>query len=293
MIVTMTLAVAKHHLPYLEENMKFHSAIGIDSFVVMLHDFSRKQTEEASNIVAKYNCHLLTNNDPVFRGDSMRTELARDAISHYKSDWIINNDVDEFWVIDDSSINKFFDRYPSNNLVYVERYNVLPYMVDFSTYVSPARSYIYTITKPLNVDVSVGYDRISPIDFSLKSKSGKTAHRGSGLIKVHRGSHLIEIENPSGTTSQSATIFHYPYSTKENFVNELNSRIDAMLSEEGLKENQSFHIRYWKHYRDTGRINELLNGLFPSSEIVSELCRKGIVTQSTRVKELLDSLELK
>ncbi len=285
----MTIPVGEHHAEYLKDNIEYHSFLGVSNFLVMLHNFPDGLKRNVKRELSDYPVTFIGNTNPIFEDGEVRTRLAKKAYELFSSDWIINNDVDEYWVPKSGeSLNEIFYKYTDANVVTVQRYNMLAYTTSIDTYVSPPRSYIYRIIRPLTLSNS-RFDEVSPLEFMLKKKSGKSASRGKGIISVGPGSHLIQIKDKVNILSEDIVIYHYPYSTKEHFIKELRNKIGSMLADKSLTQRQNWHIRYLEYYYNSGRIEDVLSVLFPDADLVEELEEKGVVEKSTFVHDFFMS----
>ena len=98
MRLVMTLKVRDEE-DVIEDNLRFHRALGVDFFVVM----DNGSVDRTPEILARYAdaglAHVLRDETADLRtlGAKWYTRMGRMAATEFAADWVIHNDADEFW----------------------------------------------------------------------------------------------------------------------------------------------------------------------------------------------------
>ncbi len=98
MRLVMTLKVRDEE-DVIEDNLRFHRAMGVDFFVVM----DNGSVDGTPEILARYAdaglAHVLRDETGDLRGLGAKwyTRMGRMAATEFEADWVIHNDADEFW----------------------------------------------------------------------------------------------------------------------------------------------------------------------------------------------------
>ncbi len=264
------------------ENLYYHTKLGIDGFVILLHkskDGSKKIINSFKKIVPIF---VYEKRGNIFLDGQWRTEMAMLAKKKLRADWVISNDADEFWLLNDlnSSIKKVLET-SHENVVYTKRYNVLPYSDDSQKPItSPPRNYTYVVTGPTFKDKEISYKELTPLDYLLKAAAGKAACKTDGLASIDHGSHEIKIRNISSIVSNKLFILHYPIFSKEVFIKESLSKVKSMLKNRKLKEGQDWRIKFLQYLIINKRLEEFSSGLFLQEPTIKRLIEQKIISQN-------------
>jgi hypothetical protein len=98
MKLVMTLKVRDED-DVLEDNLRFHRALGVDFFIVT----DNGSVDRTPEILARYAnaglAHVIRDETDDLRAHEVRwtTEMARLAATEYTADWVFHGDADEFW----------------------------------------------------------------------------------------------------------------------------------------------------------------------------------------------------
>jgi hypothetical protein len=98
MTLVMTLKVRDEE-DVIEDNLRFHRALGVDFFVVT----DNGSVDRTPEILARYEdaglARVLRDESGDLRtlGAEWYTRMGRMAATEYGADWVIHNDADEFW----------------------------------------------------------------------------------------------------------------------------------------------------------------------------------------------------
>jgi len=103
----MTIPI-KNHDHLITQNILYHKALGIDSFVIYLHNSTDNSVKILNELSKDIKILVRKVTDPVFKDAVFRTEMAFIARDELKADWVISNDADEFWYVEGKKIKDVF-----------------------------------------------------------------------------------------------------------------------------------------------------------------------------------------
>lgn len=95
--ITMTLLV-RNEADILEDNIRFHHAMGVDSFIVMDNLSTDSTPQILDRLAREIPITILRQEQDDYSQSVWVTDMARQAAQDHGADWVINNDADEFWL---------------------------------------------------------------------------------------------------------------------------------------------------------------------------------------------------
>lgn len=120
--ISMTFLV-KNEADIIESNIRYHSKIGIDSFVVMDNGSTDGTKEVLYELKNEFNLHIIDQPDQSYQQGKWVTEMAEYCKKVFKSDFVISNDADEFWEPQNGkSLKEILNK--KDSLVTVKRFNM-------------------------------------------------------------------------------------------------------------------------------------------------------------------------
>ena len=204
----MTLLV-KNEESMLEENLLFHKAMGVDSFIIT----DNNSTDSTPEIIRKYKQkgwikEVIEEKATDYEQKEWVDRMIWKAKTIYKADWIINADADELWYS------------PSGNLktdLSATHANVLNCEMR-SVYPEENRPFWQwdKVVKP--VSEPERYDLSTYSIFERQNK--KVIHRSAGYLQISMGNHKVTML-PQLSTDSGIRIYHYNIRGKQQFLEKM------------------------------------------------------------------------
>ncbi|MEK6325968.1 MAG: glycosyltransferase family 2 protein [Actinomycetota bacterium] len=291
----MTLKVRDEE-DVIEDNLRFHRAMGVDFFVVM----DNGSVDRTPEILARYAdaglAHVLRDETGDLRGLGAEwyTRMGRMAATEFEADWVIHNDADEFWWPISGTLKEALAEVPES----------------FGAVVAPRAEFVGRPDGPGSfAERLVIRERRSTLQ-------PKVAHRADpDVVVLHRGAHDIAAtsdENmwralrPPGRAVHRGVrdvgdeskgepedirlvwaptwpirIFHFPLRSFEQF----RRRTEISLHQGGFRDSGRFRRLRW-HYEQE-RLEELYAELIWDDGAVDDGIRERKLVRDGRIAELL------
>ncbi|MDE4276428.1 glycosyltransferase family 2 protein [Phaeobacter gallaeciensis] len=208
--ITMTLLV-RNEADILEENIRFHHAMGVDSFIVM----DNLSTDDTPDLLARlgveFDIEVLRQEDDDYAQGTWVTEMARRAARERGADWVINNDADEFWLPEQGTLRDLLASLPPETAVLsVARHNAV-------------------VTAPADAPLEGRSHPRQTVVFEAQSRNatgqplpGKVLHRASLEVTVAQGNHAVSALD--GAVEEAGTrlrILHFPYRSLAHYKDKI------------------------------------------------------------------------
>jgi len=230
--------LVKDEADVIEDNVRYHSRVGVDCFVVMDNGSTDGTREILQRLSNEFDLHIIDQPDNKFQQSEWVTEMAAYCKNTLKADLVINNDADEFWQPDNGlSLKSYLSI--KDSVVTVKRYNtLLP---------QEARNENFDYFNS-NTIITNGFKSNpkakKPIETMLLNyPSPKTIINPHGLKVVktgnHRASHINRIFN--GRTENNIKIIHFPIRSYSQFKKRFKNRSHiSQLNFYGLSEKTNY-----------------------------------------------------
>ncbi|WP_174147761.1 glycosyltransferase family 2 protein [Leisingera sp. ANG59] len=197
--LTMTLLV-RNEADILADNIRFHHAMGVSSFIVM-DNLSTDATPEIIQALSQdLDIEYLHQPADDYNQREWVTAMARKAAAEHGADWVINNDADEFWLPDSGDLQDFCASLPeAAGTVIVPRHNAVVPAVPGALLAGRCGPRITEL-----------FERES-CNAEGQPLPRKVLHRASATAEVAQGSHRVS--NVPGYASDGQgriRILHYP-----------------------------------------------------------------------------------
>jgi len=243
MKIIMTLCV-RDEADIVRENIEFHLNAGVD-FIIATDNRSSDETEA---ILKEYEragvLRYLYAPSPFFMQSHYVTKMARMAYDEYQADWVINNDVDEFWWTPDGDLKSLIQSYSEQQRVDAVNVNRIDFVSDQSNETQPLRFYQHMIKRRFKSTNSFGQPLPS-----------KIMHRADPLVSISAGNHDADgelIKHKIQAFDDDIVIFHFPLRSYENFVRKATKDYQARRKNIFFLSLSGTYLEYNRLYKEGG-----------------------------------------
>nr|WP_169618109.1 glycosyltransferase family 2 protein [Ruegeria sp. PR1b] len=272
--IIMTLLV-RNEADILEDNIRFHHAMGVDGFIVM----DNLSTDDTPNILARLGAdipitYLCQERDDYNQWDWV-TGMARKAAVELGADWVINNDADEFWLPADGTLKTVLAALsPDIGGLSVMRHNAV-------------------VSCPGNAPLEGQSHPRHSVMFEAQSRNvtgqplpGKVLHRACATVTVEQGNHAVR--DVAGRVEEAGTrlrILHYPYRSFARYTDKIRLGGAAYARNDSL--DASIGATWRRHYDqlDSGELARFWCDLAQTPEEITIRFTAGHLIREDRVQQ--------
>jgi glycosyltransferase involved in cell wall biosynthesis len=284
MKLTMTLLI-KNEVDIIADNIKVHSKLGVDSFVVMDNGSTDGTREVLDQLQKEYDLIIIDRPVLDYQQSNWKTEMARVAKAKQGADWVITNDADEFWIPNEGDLKS--ELTSTGSIIECPRFNVL---FDRDAFDNGGKYYNQTnrVQYPINYPKGIQREQEN-LSIMLGNIHGKVMVRTTGLLRVkggnHRAWHSWGWLNQK--KSQNVSVYHFPIRSKQHFVENIENR-QALLAKGVSKMGD--HYRRWVDLLNQDKLEEEFERLVVNSEYKSVLQNLGVITQDDKAKNIIKDI---
>lgn len=280
--LVMTVLV-KNEIDILEDNIRTHAQLGIDSFLVMDNGSTDGTREMLASLTDEFDLHIIDQPEQNYQQREWMTQLAFTARDTLGADWVVSNDADEFWIPKNGNLKAGLDR--SGSIVTVKRHNML---LDEKSVASglPYSASTLCVKNPIyySKQVQIEEDNIS---IPLAKISPKVLVNPHGLFRIkggnHRARHVMRLVNQCN--SDEVVVYHYPIRSYEQFERNILNR--QPLLHKGARMGD--HYRRWVRMLDQGKLEEEFSRFVMTDKDAEVLTRFGVIERSTVARDAIQS----
>lgn len=269
-IIVMTLLV-KDEEKLIEKNIRFHYAMGVNCFVVTVHNSTDNTLYYLLKLIKEgIPIEIIVANDKYQLQDKRVHKMIKLAKSKFKADWVINADADEFYYSKDFNLKKSILKYNVGNVIKLNSTFsfpngntdrlLSPYFI--TTYVPDFWYKLYT-----NLPVKGR--------FIGKCSCVKVIHKAKGYKHIFPGNHDVRMQNKKVFTTDDIILYHFTDGNYVDFEEKVKRYLNS-FSESEVEIGE--HIRSMINLYKEGKLKEYYDSLY-SSDVLSVLTEAGIVTK--------------
>jgi glycosyltransferase involved in cell wall biosynthesis len=284
MKLTMTLLI-KNEVDIIADNIKVHSKLGVDSFVVMDNGSTDGTREVLDQLQKEYELIIIDRPVLDYQQSNWKTEMAKVARSEQGADWVITNDADEFWIPDSGNLKS--ELTSTGSIIECKRFNVL---FDRDAFDNGGKYYDQTnrVQHPINYPKGIQREQEN-LSIMLGNIHGKVMVQTKGLLRIkggnHRAWHLWGWLNQK--KSQNISVYHFPIRSKQHFVENIENRQELLAK--GVSK-MGDHYRRWVDLLNKGKLEEEFERLVVNTEYKNVLQNLGVITQDDKAKKIIKEI---
>lgn len=282
MKLIMTLLI-KDEEDIIEQNIRFHCAMGCDGFIVMSHN----STDKTNSILEKLKdeglvLEIIYQDNPKYLQSKFVKEMIDIATKKYHASWIINADADEFYYSKSLNLKTSIikDSCKFANVLLVDSTFLFP--DDRENYLTSP----YFVTNPftkfraqmLNINNDNKFS-----EFIGSQGCTKVIHKSSGNPCPYMGNHGIDIKHKRQINSSDIVLYHYHVRNFKQYENKMIRWINASNI---LNKNEGTHIKPLVEAYKQGKLKDIYNKFY-SKDMMDFLIKEGVVTRDLSVRNFL------
>jgi len=270
--------IVKNEEDIIEENIRFHAALGVDNFVIMDNGSTDNTYEILKNLQKEFDI-ILIEEKGIFHQSKLTTKITKIAKHKYNPDWIITSDADEFWVPKESSSLKEVLAF-KGGVLQIPRSNMILYegLDNWKNSIYRVANQILSLEDYENLNIQLG--RIGR----------KVIVNPHGYFKTNSGNHSAEhIAFWEKKEYRKIHIYHYPIRSFEQFLINAKIRINAL--KQGAK--MGAHIKKWAKLLEENKLEEeFYNNLILNNEKIKCLLDVNVLKKDTTMKDLFEKFNI-
>lgn len=284
--LSMNLLI-KNEADIIADNIRFHSKLGVDCFVVMDNGSSDGTIDIVKGLQKDHEIHLISRPVKDYQQSNWKSEMAFISRDLLKADWSIANDADEFWLPEGDSLKTELGKFGST--IYCPRVNLQLDSRFYQDNFDFADMDLMVKFPIFFKGVNLQQEENLPIQ--LGKITGKVIACNHGLVRIHGGNHRAKhfFKKLSHRECSSIKVLHYPIRSKSHFIDHIKNRADLLASNEKTKMGD--HYRRWVKFYKEDRLEEEFSRLVLTDNDIAVLTKFGVVEKipevSHRVRQLL------
>ena len=278
--ITMTLLVCNEQ-DIIEDNIRFHDAMGVDNFIVMDNCSTDKTAQILKKLSEEFDIHYIFQPENDYQQAKWVTQMAQMAATQFHADWIINNDADEFWLPNTGDLKGLLAATPQGiDGIKATRFNAV------------------VMEKPESARLGVSHPRTSA-HFERASKNAlgsplppKLMHRAYSHIRISQGNHNAHgLEGDIIDGRKLLKILHFPYRSLPQYKSKIQT--GGAAYERNTTLAKTIGNVWRKHYRvlEDGGIDEFWGNLTQNKIDLAINMAKLRITKENRLVAFFKKLK--
>lgn len=281
MIIVATLMV-RDEVDVVAAMVEHHLAQGLDALVVT-DNGSVDGTAEVLQAYADQGL-LELHHDPTHRKQQgeVVTRMARRARTHFRADWVLNLDADEFWVARDRSltVREALERTPLH---------LNSFTVPVTNLVGAASARGSWLDRLVHRDLRTD-EELRTVGIHAHPTSD-SVHRGESDVVVSQGNHSVSlVSNGQPDPEVELEVLHVPWRSWAQVERKVVQAGLAYTANPDLRPSPNHHgmADYRRH--DAGRLENLYALRLPTQDVLDQGTSRGSFASETSVRDQVRSL---
>lgn len=279
MKLSMSILV-RDEVDIIAENIHFHAGQGVEQFVVTdnaSQDGSRELLEELSKT---YPIKVFDEPSHTIDQDIWVTRMAMWLRDNTDTQWVINNDSDEFWFSESgtlkeglqSVLDKMADSDQQPGVLHCKRFNLLP----DERAVSSGQYKFFQNCFRVDKSLEAGFFD-DGLNVLYTDQGTKVITRIDGLQSIDMGNHDAS-HLASTAHCETIAIAHYPIRTYEQFVKKVTNHGSSIKNNTRFGDDINWHLRTWYDMYQRGELYDEYLKYVVSDDIKEQLVKRGVLS---------------
>jgi hypothetical protein len=257
-------------------NIEYHLSRGVDFIIAT----DNRSVDGTPAILETYRArglvHVISEQEDSYAQQQWVTRMARLAHSQFGADWVINNDVDEFWWPEDATtLKQALERVPRRaTTVAAPRFNFIPRAS------TSGRNFTETMTLRETASFNALGDPLP----------GKVCHRGSPDVEVQMGNHAVSMGGRRARPVKAPlSVLHFPLRTYREFENKIALGGAALARNNQLAASAGATWRRLHEMLDRGELQSYYNAQELDEATVGRGLASGQLVRDYRLRDYIRS----
>lgn len=269
--------VLKNEEEIIEQNIRFHYAMGVDGFIVTNHN----STDNSVEILEKLKkeglvLEIINENGLEHRHSIWVHRMIKIAKNKYNADWVINADADEFYYSNDLNLKISILKYPKINVYKVE--STFSFAIETENFLENP----YFLKNPLKTfeEDSLEISNLIKNKYTIEGARScpKVIHKTNGYLKIIDGNHMVSMRNAVVAPCNDIVLYHYNIPSFKRYEDKAKR---WMSNAHLLTNGENYLTKIIDMYKD-GKLKEYFDSIY-GEEIRELLFDKGIVQKDYSV----------
>lgn len=271
----MTLLV-KNEGDLLEENLRFHKAMGVDGFIIT----DNNSTDRTMDIIRKYQQkgwvkEVIIEKETNYEQKAWVDRMIWRAKTVYQADWVINADADELWYAPSGNLKDELSNTRVNTLN-CELRSVYP---EENKPFWRWKQAVKAVTNQEDYDLSLYsiFERQNP----------KVVHRTSGYVQISMGNHKVTMF-PKLTKYSNIRVYHYNIRGRKHFLEKMIN--GGKQLEQRRNRHGGRHWRYFYRLYKEGLLDKEYDRVIGATQY-ERLNNEGFIFTDTTIPDLFKNID--
>lgn len=276
----MTLVV-RNEEDIIEQNIRFHCAMGVDGVIVISHN----STDNTNVILEKLKSEglvleIIEKTTPNHQHSIWVNEMVKIAKNKYGADWIINADADEFYYSNSLNLKKSILQCDGASSLWVDSIFLFP--DDKKDFLNST----YFVARPFQkfeADMLDLFNDKLYEDFIGSQGCTKVIHKTKGFVSICDGNHDVKMRPNKKFQSADIRLYHYHIRNYIGMEQKVARWFESIFL---LPEGQGDHMKYMVNLYKTGKLREEYDRKF-GEKMRNFLIEHGVVVIDPSIRNFL------